>query len=140
GIPFQTIWGHNLQAIAVILLLGMVSCGVLGVVIYLLNVGIVGAVLALIQVTGGSPVKIGLAGILPHGIFEIPALILASAAVFQIGILLVTPNPRRSLGEVMIAAFADWAKVTVSMVIPLLTIAAMVEAWVTPWLLSLVVK
>lgn len=140
GISFQLIWGHNIQAIVVILLLGLFSFGVLGALAYIMNMGLVGAVLALIGVLGGSPWKVGVFGILPHGIFEIPALILASAAILHIGIMLVTPRSQRTLGEVLIEAIADWAKIGVGVVLPLLTLAAVIETWVTPVLLSGVLK
>jgi uncharacterized membrane protein SpoIIM required for sporulation len=51
-------------------------------------------------------------------------------------ILLVTPCPQKTLGEVLIGAIADWAKVMVGIAIPLFTLAAAIEAWVTPVLLS----
>jgi len=139
-LPFSLIWSHNLRAVAVILLLGLFSLGVLGVLIYLINMGVVGVVLSLIGVTGGSPLKAGLYGILPHGIFEMPALVLASAAILYIGIMLVTPRSRQTLGEVMIEAVADWMKIGLGLVLPLLTISAMVEAWITPVLLSAALK
>jgi uncharacterized membrane protein SpoIIM required for sporulation len=135
GINFTSIWGHNLQAIIVILILGVFSFGVLGALVYLLNMGIIGGVLALLQTLGASPWKVGLYGILPHGLFEIPALIFASAAILYIGVLLVTPRPQRTLGEVLIEAIADWTKIALGLVLPLLTIAAIIEAWVTPVLL-----
>jgi uncharacterized membrane protein SpoIIM required for sporulation len=140
GISFLAIWGHNVQAIVVILLLGLFSFGVLGALVYLLNMGIIGAVLALIGSMGGSPLKMGVWGILPHGIFEIPALILASAAILYIGIALVTPRPQQTLGEVLIEAIADWTKIGLGLVLPLLTIAAIIETWVTPVLLLSALK
>jgi uncharacterized membrane protein SpoIIM required for sporulation/ABC-type transport system involved in multi-copper enzyme maturation permease subunit len=136
GISFPTIWGHNLEVIIVILLLGLFSFGVLGALVYLLNMGIIGAVLALIRAMGASPLKVGVFGILPHGIFEIPALIFASAAILYIGVLLVTPRPQRTLGEVLIEAIADWTKIGIGLVLPLITIAAIIETWVTPVLLQ----
>jgi uncharacterized membrane protein SpoIIM required for sporulation/ABC-type transport system involved in multi-copper enzyme maturation permease subunit len=140
GLYFPVIWTHNLQAIVVILLLGLFSFGVLGFLIYILNMGIVGAALALVQALGHSPVLVGLAGILPHGIFEIPALILASSSVLYIGIALVTPRSQRTLGEVLIEVIVDWLKIGIGLVLPLLTIAAVIETWVTPVLLSIVLK
>ncbi len=140
GISFPSIWGHNLQAVLVILLLGLFSFGVLGTMVYLLNMGIIGGVLALIQAMGESPIKIGAVGILPHGIFEIPALILASAAILYIGVMLVTPRSQRTLGEVLIEAIADWARIGLGLVLPLLTTAAIIETWVTPALLQAVIK
>jgi uncharacterized membrane protein SpoIIM required for sporulation len=139
NLSFPLIWGHNLRAILVILLLGLFSFGVLGALTYLLNLGLVGAVLALIGAIGGSPLASGLFGIAPHGIFEIPALILSSAAILHIGLALVTPRSNKTLGEVLIESIADWAKICAGLVIPLLTVAAAIEAWVTPELLSLVV-
>jgi stage II sporulation protein M len=121
-------------------LLGLFSFGVLGILIYLLNMGIIGAVLALVAILGESPWKVGIFGILPHGIFELTGLILSSAAVLYIGIAVVTPRSQKTLGEVLIESFADWAKIGVGVVLPLLTIAAVIETWVTPVLLSWVMK
>jgi uncharacterized membrane protein SpoIIM required for sporulation/ABC-type transport system involved in multi-copper enzyme maturation permease subunit len=140
GISFPMIWGHNIQAITVIFLLGLFSFGVLGALAYLMNMGLIGAVLALIGMLGGSPLKVGIYGILPHGIFEIPALILASAAILHIGIVLVTPRPQQTLGEVMIEVIADWMKIGIGLVLPLLTLAAVIETWITPVLLFSLMK
>jgi stage II sporulation protein M len=139
-IPFQFILGHNLQAIAVLMLLGFFSFGVLGMVSYIGNMGLIGGVLGLVKALGYSPAHVALTGILPHGIFELPALILSSAAVLHIGVALVTPAPHRTLGEVLIEALADWAKVNLGLVLPLLVVAAGVEAWITPVLLLSVLK
>jgi uncharacterized membrane protein SpoIIM required for sporulation/ABC-type transport system involved in multi-copper enzyme maturation permease subunit len=136
SVSFAFIWGHNLRAILVILLLGLFSFGVLGVLMYLLNMGVIGAVLALFSVQGASPVLVALYGILPHGVFELAGLILSSAAIMNIGIVLVTPRPQQTLGEVLLETIADWARVGVGLVLPLLTIAAAIETWVTPELLS----
>ena len=139
-ISFPMIWGHNLTAITIILLLGLFSFGVLGVLIFLINTSVIGIVLALEGALGISPLKLAIFGILPHGIFEIPALILSSAAVLYIGLALVTPRSHLTLGEVLIHAIADWAKIGVGLVLPLLTIAAVLETWVTPVLLHSVLK
>lgn len=140
GLSFPLIWGHNVRAVLVILLLGLFTFGVLGALTFLLNTGVIGAVLALESALGTSPVKLMLFGILPHGIFEIPALILSSAAVLYIGIALVTPRSQRTLGEVLIEAIADWTKIGIGLVLPLLTVAAVVETWVTPVLLQSIMK
>jgi uncharacterized membrane protein SpoIIM required for sporulation len=140
AISFPMIWGHNLRAVAIILLLGLFSFGVLGVLIFLLNTSVIGVVLALEGALGKSPLKVAIFGILPHGIFEIPALILSSAAVLYIGIALVKPRSQLTLGEVLINAVADWAKIGIGLVLPLLTIAAVLETWVTPVLLHSMLK
>ena len=131
--PF--IFSHNVRAVGVILLAGLVSFSVLGMLVYLINLSTVGVVLGALQLLGYSPVTLVLNGVLPHGIFEIPALILASAATLHIGVVLVTPQVGRSMGEVVLELLASWAKIVAGLVIPMLFIAAMIEAYVTPLLL-----
>jgi len=137
-ISFQFIWGHNLRAVAIISLLGLFSFGVLGTLSYIINMGVIGVVLGAYQAFGYSPLLLALTGILPHGIFELTALILAGAAVLYIGALLVKPDSSRTLGEVLLEALADMFKVLLAVVLPLLTIAAVIETYLTPLLLGLV--
>jgi stage II sporulation protein M len=75
-------------------------------------------------------------GLLPHGILEIPALILASAAMLRIGVVLVTPQVGRSMGEVVIELLADWTKIALGVVMPMLLIASLIETYVTPVVLA----
>ena len=140
NISFQQIYKNNIVAIGTMFLLGLFSFGVLGTIAYLVNIGLIGVVLALLQLFGYSASQVALAGIVPHGIFEVPAIILASSAVLHIGIILVTPNSKRSLGEVLIESMADWTKISIGLVLPLLAIAAAIETWVTPNLLLSVIK
>jgi uncharacterized membrane protein SpoIIM required for sporulation len=139
-ISFQRILVNNIQAIGTMFLLGLFSFGVLGTIVYLVNIGLIGVVLALLEIFGYSAAKVTLFGILPHGIFEIPAIILSAAAVFHMGIMMITPNSHRSLGEVVIESLADWAKILIGLVLPLLAIAAAIETWVTPNLLLSIIK
>ena len=76
-----------------------------------------------------------LAGVLPHGMFELPALLIGSAVVLYIGAALVTPQNGKSMGEVVIELMADWAKIFVGLVVPLLAMAALIEAYITPTIL-----
>jgi stage II sporulation protein M len=101
---------------------------------------LIGGVLALFNLLGIPPIDLFLAGLLPHGMFEIPALMLGGAAVLRIGAVLVSPQAGRSMGEVMIDLLADWAKVFCGIIIPLLAIAAVVETYITPRLLCEMLK
>ena len=132
--PF--IFSHNVRAVGLILLAGLVSFSVLGMLVYLVNLSTVGALLGVFQLLGYSPLTLAINGLLPHGIFEVPALILASAAMLRIGVVLVTPQMGRSLGEVVLELLADWTKVAIGVVIPLLLIASVIETYITPVLLA----
>ena len=88
---------------------GLVSFGVLGMAGYLVNVALVGGVLAVFAMIGYPPGLVFAAGFLPHGVFEIPALMLVSAALLQIGAVLVTPQAGKSMGEVLLEQLAEGA-------------------------------
>jgi uncharacterized membrane protein SpoIIM required for sporulation len=126
---------NNTRAVAVIFLAGLVSFGVLGILIYMVNIGLIGGLFALFKLIGIQPLPIFLAGVVPHGIFEIPALMIGSAVVLYMGVSIVTPQTGKSMGEVILELIADWAKIFLGVVVPLLAIAAMVEAYITPGLL-----
>ncbi len=140
GLSAQFIFWHNLRAALFISILGMLSFGVLGAIFYLLNMTIIGSVVGIMERIGYSPWLVTLTGILPHGIFEIPALMLIGASVLYAGALLITPQPERALGEILIEAWADWAKVTTGLALPLLLLAAIIESAITPWLLTLFLR
>lgn len=135
-LTYSFIFGHNVQAVLVMLLLGLVSFGVLGGVAFVVNIGFLGAVLAFYKAIGYSTWAIFTAGILPHGIFEIPAIIFTCATILYFGAILVTPNPARTMGDVFLRALGDWAKIAVGIVLPLLAIAAAIETFITPQLLA----
>lgn len=126
---------HNLRALVVIFFLGVFSFGVAGVIIFILNLALVGGVLGAVDVIGLSWLQVFAVGILPHGIFELPSIILVSAGVLYMGARLVTPSPKESIGEVFIKTIAEWMVVAVGLAFPLLLIAALVEANITPILL-----
>jgi uncharacterized membrane protein SpoIIM required for sporulation/ABC-type transport system involved in multi-copper enzyme maturation permease subunit len=128
--PWFLFW-HNFQAELGISALGLFSFGVLGVVVYIANFALIGGVLAAAKVVGYSPLLIFAAGILPHGIFELPSIILASSAILYIGVELVTPKSGRTIGEAFIISIADLLKIFLGVCIPLLIIAALVEGWIT---------
>ena len=127
---------HNVQSTLLIAFFGMFSFGVLGVILYLLNTSIIGGLMGFVKLIGYAPLPIVLAGIVPHGIFEIPALLLSCAAVLNIGLVLVTPQAGRTIGEVLLEALADWARVVLGLVIPMLLIAAIIESQFTPHMLG----
>ena len=140
SITFDYIFLHNVEAVAAMAFFGFFSFSVLGTIIFLVNMGIIGVVASVANLIGFSPGMLLLVGVMPHGIFELPAILIASAAVFYIGALLVTPDGYRSLGEVLLESLAVWAKVMAGIVIPLLIIAALIETNVTPVLLTSFLK
>ncbi len=131
---------NNTRAIATIFVAGLVSFSVLGIMLYMVNIGLMGGLFALFELLGKDPWPLFTHGVLPHGIFEIPALMIGSAVVLYMGVAIVTPQVGKSMGEVILELFADWTKIFLGIVVPLLAIAAVIEAYITPNLLMSVMK
>jgi uncharacterized membrane protein SpoIIM required for sporulation/ABC-type transport system involved in multi-copper enzyme maturation permease subunit len=134
--PAPMIFYINARTNVVCLLLGLVSFGTLGLTVFIGNIALIGGVAGVGQLVGYSPWLVLATGILPHGIFELSAIFLATAAMLQVGAQLVTPQPDRSLGEVLLLSLADWLRIFVGIVVPLLIIAALIEFYVTPQLIQ----
>jgi stage II sporulation protein M len=107
--------------------LAPVSLGVLAGLLTLVNgfvVGYVGAIFA-----GWSRLGFFACGVAPHGIIEIPALVLASGFALRLGATMVRPAPDGWLRGMGLAA-ADYARGLV-VVVPMFGVAAGIEAFVT---------
>ncbi len=131
---------QNLRVLLVALPLGLFTFGVVGVLPGVASLGIMGYLMGLLNQAGLTPIQFFTAFILPHGIFEIPAAIIATSSVFRSGVLIATPDPNRSVSEIILQSLAQWVKIMLGVVIPLLLVAACVEAWVTPRIAYLVLR
>lgn len=87
--------------------------------------------------SSGISMGLYLAGILPHGIFELPALIIAAAC----GVCLcrnmgrmVTSSPRKIP---MVELLSDLLRVLLFLIMPMTVAAAFLEAYVTPVIMAL---
>ena len=78
-----------------------------------------------------------LLGILPHGIFELTALILSAAMGLYLCETVTNALTRKQTGSVG-AAVSRCCRVLLLWVLPLLVIAALVETYITPILFNLV--
>lgn len=135
-----TIWFHNLRSLLLATLVSTLTFSVLGMLVIMLPMAIIGYFMATMSAIGLSPWVFLAAFVLPHGILEIPAIIIAGAAILRLGATLVAPANGISIGESFLHALADWAKVMLFVVVPLLLGAAILEVYLTPniavWLLS----
>jgi uncharacterized membrane protein SpoIIM required for sporulation len=129
------IFGQNVRVTLLIFLGGVLSFSVLGILTLLANIGLLGGVLGLTKMLGYSPWLFFAAGVLPHGIFEIPAILLATAVMLRMGAALVTPQWGKSIGERTLELIADWFKVFLGVVLPMLAVGSLIEAYVTPRIL-----
>jgi stage II sporulation protein M len=127
------IFTNNLEA-CVLLFLGGASFGILTIFIMSLNGIVIGAIMQLVQ-REHSPAFV-MAAILPHGVFEIPAFILAGA----LGIIFSQALVNEYYGTGDAAKVAETLSLRfVRIVLPLIAVAAIVEAFITPHVIHMVV-
>ncbi|MCB2180170.1 stage II sporulation protein M [bacterium] len=134
------LWLHNLRALLLNSVLGIFTFGVLGVLILVLPFVLIAFLMPPVVSAGIPAWKYLMAFVIPHGIFEIPEILLLGAAILSVGAGLVSSTKGESITDGLVRTLADWAKVVVGLVIPLSLLAALMEALVTPlvavWLLS----
>ncbi len=123
---------NNVRVLLLQILLGVFTFGVIGIFVFMLPWGIVGFAAAQFGLAGGNPLSFLLATIIPHAIFELPAILIAAAAALRWHATIISPPPERTLSEGFIAAAADYFRLFVGVVLPLLLVAALVESYVTP--------
>ncbi|MBC8505389.1 MAG: stage II sporulation protein M [Anaerolineales bacterium] len=126
------VWMHNLRTIALATFFGIFSFGVMGIIVLMLPFIIIGYFTFTAAQAGISPILFLTAFVLPHGILEIPAIALAGAAILRLGATLSAPAENRTIGEALLHSLADWVKVMIILVVPLLLGAAILEVFVTP--------
>jgi stage II sporulation protein M len=130
-LPRMIFW-QNFRVIAIGALLGIFTLGVTDVILFMLPWTLIGYLGAQVAASGENALLFVIAVVLPHAIFELPALLLAGAAALRWHATALSPPPERSMGESWLIASADFVRVTVALVIPLLILAAFVEAYITP--------
>jgi len=129
---FVKLFANNFET-CILLFLGGASFGILTMFILGLNGIVIGSIMEIIH-HDHSPEFVA-AAIVPHGIFEIPAFIIAGA----LGILLAQSLIAEWYGGADTAIAAGrYARLFVMYVLPLVAIAAFVEAFITPVVIHLV--
>lgn len=131
-LPHEAVGLIIAQNTRVLLLAGVLSAFSFGVVAYVL-VPVVFAVLGylaaqLLQAGLGSVFWIA---VLPHGIVEIPMIVIATAAMFRLGAIITKPPNGQGVGQAWIIAIGDTLKIALGVVAPLLVIAALLEVYLT---------
>lgn len=127
---------NNVEATALIMIYGLIPFIRLPALSLGVNAMMLGVMASLYIADGMSPL-IYMAALLPHGIFELPALALA----FGMGLYICGQTTRRCRGDT--AAHSVWSclvlisRMLLLVLVPLLIVSALVEAYVTPLFLSL---
>ncbi len=122
---------QNLRVLVIEAVLGVLTFGVVAVMVFMLPWGLIGYLAGQFSLAGFSPFAIA-PFVLPHAVLELPALLLASTAILHWGATTIAIPPGRGLGEVWLEAGADFIRVLAGLVLPLLLLAALLETFLTP--------
>jgi stage II sporulation protein M len=130
---------QNVRILLLSILLGVFSFGVMGIFFAILPFGIIGFVMGNLVNAEINPVPFIFA-VIPHGIFEIPAIVLSAAAALQVGAVITRIPEKMTVGEAWLRQLADTLKVFFALALPMLIIAAVLEVQLTPrvveWIFS----
>jgi stage II sporulation protein M len=126
------IFVNNLQA-CILLFLGGATFGLLTLFIIAANGIIIGGIMEVVREERG--LSFVAAAILPHGIFEIPSFIISASIGFILGAALHAEL--RGGGDSAETA-GSHARTFLLVVVPLVAIAAFIEAFITPQIIQMV--
>jgi uncharacterized membrane protein SpoIIM required for sporulation len=126
------IFTNNVRVLVLAGLLSLFSFGSLTLILTLINVGLVSFIITEIVMLGYNPWLFFAAFILPHGILELPAVLLGMTFALRIGAAMVSPPSGLDVGQGVLLTLANFIKILVFLLIPLLFLAAYIEANVTP--------
>ena len=132
SIRTDSIFFHNIRSLLLGAVLSPFSFGVSGAILLSLPMVLVGWVMGQAASFGVSPALFFAVFFLPHAVFELPAAILSAAFAVRLGACLMNPPHGLDVGQSLLMSIADYVKIFVFLVIPLLLAAAFVEAQVTP--------
>ena len=129
----EAVLSNNIRSLLLGGLLAVFSFGALAVALLMAPMGIIGFFMFQVAHWGMNPWLFFATFVMPHGLFELPAAVLATAAALRLGaaVLARGTSPRLTVGEGWLAALADFIKVFVFATLPLLLIAALVEVNLT---------
>ena len=132
---------NNLRVALLSPILSLVTLGLYPLFVVTLPGILLGMLGAQIDLAAPLAVSVGLLLVLPHGVFELPAIFVGSALSMRLAWSLLRPVRSLSAPENAAWAVANLVKGYVFLVIPLLVIGAWVEAHVTAqiarWLMGL---
>jgi len=122
---------HNLRVLVAAALLAVFSFGTLAIALLMLPMTVI-FFLVVQAANVYNPVVFFAAAVLPHGVLELPAAIIATALSVRLGAVFMAPPKGMTVGEGWLLALADFVKVFLALVVPLLALAAVLEVYVTP--------
>ncbi len=130
-----SIFLNNVRALLVAGGAALISMGILALLLLMAPVAIIAYIVGQIGGVGFNPWLFLAVTVLPHGIVELPAAILATAQAMRMGDVMLSPHEEGGGVDGIVREVGHFVKLFVGVVLPLLLLAAWIEARITPHLL-----
>lgn len=129
---------HNLWATGIAALWGLVPFCFLPIITLAVNGLVIGGMLAVIRLSGsGNVLLMILLGLLPHGIAELPAMLMGMSLGITLCLHLSAGILKKPWAIPLEDLLVHLVRILLLIATPLLALAALVETYITPILLSL---
>lgn len=136
-LPAFTTWGvlqNNTRSLLAAALLGTFSFGSLAVALLMAPLAVIAYVGFQAAWAEYDPFLFLLTFVMPHGVLELPAALIATGLAVRLGATFIAPPRGMTVGEGWLQALADFIKLFLAVVLPMLTVAAWIEVHITPFL------
>ncbi|NOK85991.1 MAG: hypothetical protein GFH27_549395n13 [Chloroflexi bacterium AL-W] len=121
---------QNLRVVGLAFLIGIFSFGVLPIIAVSVTFVVIGYIGGLVLSAGYSPMFL-VVSLLPHGIIEIPVIIIAGATAFAIGACISRPLPGKTVGHTWMVYMGISLRLYLGVIVPGFIIAAIIESNIT---------
>ena len=126
---------NNVRALLVSAMLGLLSLGTMALLLLMAPIAIIAYLGLQVGGWGLNPWLFMAVTVLPHGILELPAAILATAQAMRIGDVILSPPSEGGGVMGIVRELGHFAKLFLWVVLPALLLAAWIEVNITPQLL-----
>jgi uncharacterized membrane protein SpoIIM required for sporulation len=128
----SAIFWNNVRALLAAAFFALFSLGTLAELLLVAPIAIIAYMFVEIQRWGMNPWTFLSLLVLPHGILELPAAILATAQAMHTAVMLLRSSEKGGGMLGIMRELGHFVKLFVAVVLPLLLLAAWVEATITP--------
>ncbi len=130
---------QNARVLILATVLAIFTFGVMALILVMVPFALLGFIMGQVTASGLSPLPF-IVAVIPHGIVEVPAILIAGAAALRLGSIVTHPPSEMTVGEAWLRALADAVKIGVGIVFPLLVIAGILEVSLTPRIVEFVLS
>jgi uncharacterized membrane protein SpoIIM required for sporulation/ABC-type transport system involved in multi-copper enzyme maturation permease subunit len=127
---------NNVRSLLLSAMLSVLSLGILAVLLLMAPSAIIAYLVLQIGKAGIDPLGFMAVGVLPHGIIEIPAAILATAQAMRMGDIILSPPDEGGGIFGIVRQLGHFIKLFLAVVLPLLLVASWIEVNITPGLFA----